>query len=108
MDDYKQNFSEVLADSSALFFKDGLIININAHGMISHPHFHSIKFFSDTFNFVHQFKSPYISREKDGQFIIDPIKQPYPYKSNRHLIIDEFIKKILNKKIRTSMLILKV
>ena len=81
-----------------LFFKDGLIININAHGTISHPHFHSIKFFSDTFNFVHQFKSPYISREKDGQFIIDPIKQPYPYKSNRHLIIDEFIKKILNKK----------
>lgn len=81
-----------------LYFKNGLIININAHGLISHPHFHSIKFFSDTSTFMHQFRSPYISSENNGQLIIDKIKEPYPFKSNRHLIIDEFINKILNKK----------
>ena len=77
-----------------LIFQNNLIVRINTHGICNHPHFHNIRIFSKDYTY---------SSDINGFFKISnktkiPIKKDYPFKSNRNLIIDSFISKILKKK----------
>ncbi len=77
-----------------LIFQNELIVRINTHGICNHPHFHNLKIFSKDYTY---------SSDINGFFKISnktkkAIKKDYPFKSNRNLIIDSFISKILKKK----------
>lgn len=80
-----------------LIFKNGLIININAFGLSAHPHYHSVKLFSTLKTLIHQFDDSFYINKKNLNLKV-PINKPYPFKENRHKIIDSFVNKILTKK----------
>ena len=74
-------------------FQNDLIIRINTHGICKHPHFHNIKNFLKIMLFIrHKWFFKITNKSK----IL--IKKDYPFKSNRNLIIDSFISKILKRK----------
>ena len=81
--------------SIILTFKDNLYVKINAHGLCVHPHFHSIKFFSSNSTFIHQFNNAFFIENKKIKNITN---KPYPFKENRHEIIDSFINAIRGNK----------
>tara|TARA_B100000963_G_C22532268_1_gene628150 strand:- start:363 stop:1196 length:834 start_codon:yes stop_codon:yes gene_type:complete len=83
--------------SIKLIFKDDLIINVNAHGLSIHPHYHSLKFFTTTKTIIHQFSDSYMINKHNLNKKIT-LKQPYPFRENRHKIIDSFVNKIVSKK----------
>lgn len=77
-----------------LIFQNDLIVRINTHAICKHPHFHNIRIFSKDYTY---------SSDINGFFKISKkskitINKDYPFKSNRNLIIDSFISKILKKK----------
>ncbi len=84
-------------NSINLFFDNGLIIKINAHGLCVHPHFHTLKLYSSNKSFIHQYNDSFVINESRSNPIAK-IGLPYPFKENRHLIIDKFIDSILFKK----------
>lgn len=84
--------------SMNLIFRNNLIIKINAHGLSVHPHYHSLKFFSENYSLFHQLNDSFILNQRNSH-VLKKVKQPYPFKENRSLIIDNFIDKIRNKKV---------
>lgn len=77
-----------------LIFENGLIVRVNAHGTSQHPHFHNIKIYSKDYTFISDINGFYKIFGKNKKKKID---RDYPFKSNRHLIIDSFVSKILKK-----------
>ncbi len=77
-----------------LIFQNDLIIRINTHGICKHPHFHNIKIFSKDYTYSSDINGFFKITNK-GKILI---KKDYPFKSNRNLIIDSFISKILKRK----------
>ena len=77
-----------------LIFENGLIARVNAHGTCQHPHFHNIRIYSKDYTFISDINGFYKFFGKNKK---KKINKDYPFKSNRHLIIDSFISKILKK-----------
>ena len=77
-----------------LIFQNDLIVRINTHGICKHPHFHNIKIFSKDYTYTSDINGFFKITDKSKK----SIKKDYPFKSNRNLIIDSFISKILKKK----------
>jgi len=89
-----------------LFFDNGLIVKINAHGLCIHPHFHSLKLYSKNKSFIHQYDDSFIINENKANPIID-VNLPYPFKDNRHLIIDKFVDNVISEKNDLSLVTFK-
>jgi predicted dehydrogenase len=84
-----------------LFFNNGCIANINAHGLSAHPHFHSLKIYGDKASFIQEYKGAYMFKYPNINKN-HSIKSKYPFKENRNHIIDQFICYLSNKKINDS------
>tara|TARA_Y100000768_G_scaffold382557_1_gene363127 strand:- start:1136 stop:2140 length:1005 start_codon:yes stop_codon:yes gene_type:complete len=77
-----------------LIFNNGLIVRINTHATCKFPHFHNLRIFSNNYTIISDINGCF-KTGKNNKFNV--INKEYPFKSNRHLIIDSFISKIFKK-----------
>ena len=85
-----------------LYFENGLIAKIASNSICKHPHFHSLKIFSQSIDFIHDLKNTYTIDKKQNIKLIN-IKKLYPAKNKRSQTIHDFVDYIRTGKKKSKL-----
>ena len=77
-----------------LEFVDETIVKINANALSNYPHFHELKIFQKNKTIIHSLKNTF-EYKKSSYF---QLKGKYPDKKNNKILIQDFLKSLINNK----------